>query len=90
MKKKPKLSAKERKIKMLFARAEALQECSDHLLMSWTDDETEYGEGKKLSKKLQKMADRWRDKAIDLQVNNEAKKALSLSLNIQSPHQRLL
>lgn len=69
MKQKNKLSAKDQKVKYLFSRAEALQECADHLLMSWTDDETEIREGNKLSKKLQKMADRCRDKAIELMVN---------------------
>lgn len=45
------------------ARAEALEECADHLEMSWTDDAIERSQGDILAKKLRLQAERCRLKA---------------------------
>lgn len=45
------------------ARAEALEECADHMTMTWTEDANELIAGQWLEEKLRKEAIKWRDMA---------------------------
>lgn len=45
------------------ARAEALEECADHLDQPWTDDAREHEAGKWVATRLRIEADRWRLRA---------------------------
>lgn len=47
------------------ARAEALEECADHLELNWTDDPVEREQGKIVGDQLRAQAKNWRDKAAD-------------------------
>ena len=45
------------------ARAEALEECAEHLGLPWTDDPREWRAGEWLARKLRKEALSWRNRA---------------------------
>ena len=47
----------------LHARAEALEECAEHLGLDWTEDPTERAEGNQLADRLRSEARMWRDRA---------------------------
>lgn len=46
------------------ARAEALEECADHLLLTWTDDETEREQGDVIGRKLRAECEHFRTLAM--------------------------
>ena len=46
------------------ARAEALEECADHLDLSWTNDPREFKAGLYVGRKLRHQAEAWRSRTL--------------------------
>lgn len=55
------------------ARAEALEECADHLEQNWTDDPIERQEGQHIERNLRATADWYRTKAAKLKRKEQSK-----------------
>lgn len=50
-------------ISEIDARAEALEECAEHMVQNWTDDDREREAGNALARRLLREAAGWRDRA---------------------------